>query len=59
MNIGEFEELARAADRIVEGLRLEFVAGRLSAKQPFGAELRLPEPVGTTLGTKSLERWVP
>ncbi|MFI6171409.1 Uma2 family endonuclease [Nocardia sp. NPDC051052] len=34
MSIGEFEELARAANRIAEGLRLESLAGKLSAKQP-------------------------
>ncbi|PXX65187.1 Uma2 family endonuclease [Nocardia tenerifensis] len=32
LSTAEFEELARVADRIAEGLRLEFVAGVLSAK---------------------------
>ncbi|MFI1912362.1 Uma2 family endonuclease [Nocardia sp. NPDC020380] len=32
MTIEEFEELARAADRIAEGVRLEFVDGKLGAK---------------------------
>ncbi|KAA8890082.1 Uma2 family endonuclease [Nocardia colli] len=32
MSTGEFEELAGAADRIAEGLRLEFIEGKLSAK---------------------------
>ncbi|WP_405160251.1 Uma2 family endonuclease [Nocardia sp. NBC_01499] len=34
MSIEEFEELAQAAHRIAEGLRLEFVEGTLSAKPP-------------------------
>ncbi|MEV6277424.1 Uma2 family endonuclease [Nocardia sp. NPDC051832] len=32
MTTEEFEELARAADRVTEGVRLEFVDGRLGAK---------------------------
>ncbi|MFD6154920.1 Uma2 family endonuclease [Nocardia sp. NPDC060256] len=34
MSTAEFEELAQAAHRIAEGLRLEFVEGKLSAKPP-------------------------
>lgn len=38
----EFEELARAADRIADGVRLEFVNGQLSAKaEPDGDHARI------------------
>ncbi|WP_405136059.1 hypothetical protein [Nocardia sp. NBC_01388] len=42
MTIEEFEELARAADRIAEGVRLEFVNGKLGAKAvPDGDHSRI------------------
>lgn len=42
MTTEEFEELARAADRITEGVRLEFVDGQLGAKaMPDGDHARI------------------
>ncbi|MCU1648346.1 MAG: hypothetical protein JWN03_8621 [Nocardia sp.] len=42
MTIEEFEELARAADRIAEGVRLEFIDGKLGAKAvPDGDHSRI------------------
>ncbi|MRH91845.1 Uma2 family endonuclease [Nocardia sp. SYP-A9097] len=42
MTIEEFEELARAADRITEGVRLEFIDGKLGAKAvPDGDHSRI------------------
>ncbi|MFJ9365657.1 Uma2 family endonuclease [Nocardia sp. NPDC101769] len=42
MTTEEFEELARAADRIAEGVRLEFINGQLGAKaMPDGDHARI------------------
>ncbi|MFI7003813.1 hypothetical protein [Nocardia sp. NPDC050175] len=39
MTAEEFEELARAADHIAEGVRLEFIDGQLGAKaMPDGSD---------------------
>ncbi|MFC9435411.1 hypothetical protein [Nocardia sp. NPDC057030] len=68
MSIDKFEELARAADRIAEGLRLAARAvavyrdpcsGRYQqvVTMPFGIDVLLPQPIALALDTRSLERW--
>ncbi|MEV5836243.1 hypothetical protein [Nocardia sp. NPDC052112] len=58
MTTEQFEELARTADHIAEGVRLEFIDGKLVVKAVPDGDHGCMKPVDVKLDTEPLPAWV-